>query len=222
MTYANWISLAGVVAASLAFASGLFQYRKAQQWKRAEFVAKEVKEVLQDRWVAIALRLLDFNMTTVNLQKSEHETELLEFHVEDIALAIALKPHSLRPEGLMPGEVRIREAFDALFDALQRLEHFAAAGLVRPNDYAPYLRYWIRILGDPSCGRKPQVVVAAIWRYIEFYGYVDVQHFMRRFGYEVRLDRADPDLRRLLDGLDRKVLLMPQSVAAALSGADPA
>jgi len=161
-------------------------------------------------------------MTTVNLQKSDHETELLDFHVDDIELAIALKPHSLRPEGLTAGEARIREAFDALFDALQRLEHFAAAGLVHANDYAPYLRYWIKILGDPNCGRKPQVVVAAIWRYIEFYGYVDVQHFMSRFGYEVRLDRADPDLRRLLDGLDRKVLLMPRSVAASLPGADPA
>jgi hypothetical protein len=216
MTPANWIALTGVLSASVAFASGLLQYRKAQRWKRAEFVAAEVKEVLKDRWVAVALQLLDFNSSSYNLQKSDHEQELSDFTLDDVDLAIALEPHSMRRDGLSAAEVRVREAFDALFDALQRFEHFVAAGLVRSRDFAPYLHYWLKLLGDANSGRKPQVTVAAIWRYIEYYGYHDVQRFMDRFGYQIRLDRADPDLRRQLESLDRRVLPIPRSAMLAL------
>jgi hypothetical protein len=217
MTPANWIALAGVLSASIAFASGLFQYRKAQRWKRAEFVAAEVKEVLKDRWVAVALQLLDFNMNSYNLAKSDSEHELRDVPLTDIDLAIAMEPHSIRSEGFGTAEVRVREAFDAFLDALQRFEHFVAAGLVSSRDFAPYLRYWVTLLGDAHSGRKPQVVVAAIWRYIEFYGYSDVQRFLARFGYDIRLDRANPDLRRQLDSLDRRVLPIPESVMRTLT-----
>jgi hypothetical protein len=217
MTPSNWIALAGVLSASVAFASGLLQYRKAQRWKRAEFVAGEVKEVLKDRWVAVALQLLDFNSNSYNLQKADHEHDLGEVKLNDIDLAVAMEPHSMRRGGLSTPEVRVREAFDALFDALQRFEHFVASGLVRSSDFAPYLHYWLKLLGDVNSGRKPQVVVAAIWRYIEFYGYHDVQRFMDRFGYQIRLDRADPDLRRQIESLDRRVLPIPRSAMLALN-----
>ena len=35
-----------LVGAAIAFAIGLAQYRRAQQWKRAEWVAQEMKQLL--------------------------------------------------------------------------------------------------------------------------------------------------------------------------------
>ena len=36
------IKLMALIGAAIAFVSGLVQYRKAQQWKRAEWVAQEM------------------------------------------------------------------------------------------------------------------------------------------------------------------------------------
>jgi len=38
------ISLVGLVGAGVAFFFGLRQYRRSEQWKRAEFVTAEMKE----------------------------------------------------------------------------------------------------------------------------------------------------------------------------------
>jgi len=38
----DWISLVGIIVGIFAFSSGLWQYMKAQKWKRAEFVANSI------------------------------------------------------------------------------------------------------------------------------------------------------------------------------------
>jgi len=38
----DWIEIAKILGALLAFAVGLRQYREAQRWKRVEFVASEM------------------------------------------------------------------------------------------------------------------------------------------------------------------------------------
>ena len=52
----TWLGLAGAI---VAFLIGRAEYRKAQEWKRAEFVAAEAKQFFIDEEIATALLLID-------------------------------------------------------------------------------------------------------------------------------------------------------------------
>lgn len=183
LTPSDWIAIIGIGAGLMAFLAGLLQYRKAQQWKRAEFVAAEIKEMLADDVVQLALRLLDWNDGYYPLQ-TEPDPHA-QVRVDDAILGLALRPHSSQSR-FSPTEVRIREIFDALLTRLQRLEHFVESGLVTAGEIRPYLQYWIHLIGSVPSARKPEATLHAMWRYIDFYGYSDVQFFLHRFGYDIR------------------------------------
>ncbi|HZG44534.1 MAG TPA: hypothetical protein VEY93_16400, partial [Longimicrobium sp.] len=68
---------------------------------------------------------------------------------------------------------------------LQRFEHFIESDLVTQDDFRPYLRYWLTLLGQPSSARKPVAVLHGIWRYIDYYQYNDVQTFFKRYGFDI-------------------------------------
>ena len=44
----EWIAIVGVLITLCTVIKGVFEYTKAQRWKRAEFLAKEVKELFND------------------------------------------------------------------------------------------------------------------------------------------------------------------------------
>lgn len=43
MNSSDWIAIIGVLCGLIVFMVGIFLYYRAQKWKRAEFVAKEIK-----------------------------------------------------------------------------------------------------------------------------------------------------------------------------------
>ena len=188
--------IAGVslLVASTAFLAGLIQYRKAQAWKKAEFVAGEVKALFADPAVRLALHLLDWNLSCHDLRSRDDEDALKEVWIGDATLVTALSPHSVRPTGFHPVEVRVRLAFDALLDGLQRFEHFIETELVRERDFLPYLRYWLDLIGSSSGYGKSAPVLHAIWRYIDFYRYKDVQRFFVRYGFDISKVPLAPEI----------------------------
>ena len=187
------ISLAGVLLAAVGFVIGLFQYRKAQRWKAAEFVAGEIKDAFADPMVRFALHLLDWNSSIHDLSQQTGNDRLKCVHISDMNLVAALIPHVNRSKGYNAVEVRIRLAFDELLGRLQRFEHFIESDLVKPREFQPYLRYWLDLLGKSSNHTKPLAVLHAIWRYIDFYGYADVQRLFARFGYDISTFPAAPN-----------------------------
>jgi len=184
METGNWITLAAMSGALIAFLAGLMQYRRAQRWKRAEFVAGEMKEFKADPWVRNALLLLDWNERAIDLFLHESDPAKRSVRVEDAMIAHALVPHTIRSE-FSQVEIALRDTFDRFFDRLERFEYFMEAGLVSSKEFAPYLRYWLDILGNENSGRKSPPVVQAIWAYIDFY-YSEVSSLLRRFGYRIR------------------------------------
>jgi hypothetical protein len=160
------------------------QYRRAQRWKRAEFVANEMKEFKADPMVRNALLLLDWNERAVELCPHEANADKRCVRVEDRAIALALVPHVTRSD-FTPVEIALRDVFDRFFDRLERFEYFLEAGLVSSEEFAPYLRYWLEILGNENSGRKSPEVVRAIWVYVDFY-YSGVASLLRRYGYQCR------------------------------------
>src|ERR1041385_5454237 len=89
----NWLTLAAMCGGFGAFLGGLMQYRRAQRWKRAEFVANEMKDFKADSMVRNALLLLDWNERAVLLFPDEADPEKRSVRIEDRAIAEALVPH---------------------------------------------------------------------------------------------------------------------------------
>jgi hypothetical protein len=63
----DYLKIMALLGASIAFGVGLFQYRRAQRWKRAEFLANEMKEFFATPRVQKALLLIDWGRRRVQL-----------------------------------------------------------------------------------------------------------------------------------------------------------
>lgn len=61
------LSIFGYLGALGAFAVGLVQYRRADYWKRSEFLAKEMKEYFADPKVILALTMVDWGQRDIQL-----------------------------------------------------------------------------------------------------------------------------------------------------------
>ena len=179
-----WISVVGIAAGLAAFVAGLRQYIIGQQWKRAEFVAAQIKEFEAYVGAGIAMTMLDWNVRTIQLFPSEEEPTKQWVNVNDKILAAALIPHTQRPN-FTHEEAAIRDAFDQFFDGFERFEHYIQSCLVSPKDFQPYIGYWIEIIGNPRNERKPAEVRNSLWKYIHAY-YAPVQRFFARYGYNIR------------------------------------
>jgi len=187
----EWVALATATAAFIAFLAGLKQYRHTQRWKRAEFVAKEIKEFKSDPAIHNALLMMDWNERYIDLFPQETESAKRYALVTDTLLAHALAPLPDKSaarlhEEYKNEEIAIRAAFDRLFDALERFEYFIQSGLVSRREFDPYLRYWIDLLGDRAWTRKPPEVLDNLRAYIDSYSYSGVQKLLWRYGYDIR------------------------------------
>lgn len=185
MNIGNWIAILGVSGGLIAFITGLIQYMKAQRWKRAEFVAKEIKEFESKQAIKVALKMLDWNVREYELYTNEKKLDKQKISIDDSKLISALVPHTYNGSGFTDEEVYIRDIFDQLLDAFERFEHFIQSGLVGQEDFRPYLIYWIKIMGDMDSGRKPKQFYERLWSYIDFYEYYGVQKLFNRYSYDI-------------------------------------
>src|SRR2546429_6752456 len=69
----DWLKLLGLIGAAIAFLAGLQQYGKTQRWKRVEFLANEIKELLADRRASLALSMIDRTSTEYRLNSRSEE-----------------------------------------------------------------------------------------------------------------------------------------------------
>ena len=128
METAHWLTLAAMSGGLVAFLGGLMQYLRAQRWKRAEFVANEMKEFKADPMVRNALLLLDWNERAVELCPHEANPDKRCVRVEDRVIALALVPHVTRSD-FSPVEIALRDVFDRFFDRLERCNPETAAAV---------------------------------------------------------------------------------------------
>src|SRR2546429_1260550 len=62
-----WLTVVGSFGTACALVFGYFQYRKADRWKRAEFLAKEMKGFFSDPDVRNVLMMIDWAERRINL-----------------------------------------------------------------------------------------------------------------------------------------------------------
>ena len=149
------LALAGAV---VGFCVALYQYRVAQRWKRAEWVAGEMRAFLDDAWVRVACTLIDWGARRVHLPPESPEEVL----VTDDEIGAALVHHRERPGGFRPKEALNRDTFDRFLDGMERCAAHVQSHLVSASDFAPYLSYWAfhienAKVGDTSVDRLVQL-----------------------------------------------------------------
>jgi hypothetical protein len=182
----------------------LLQYRRAQRWKRAEWVAQEMKSLFADPLVQAALLLIDWHEFDVRrlfpgkgyekdrdplLRKDEIQNALRTQN--DVAEGL---PHEKR--GLLcfgPLEAEIRAAFDRLFDGIERFDAYYTTALVKESDLRPYLGYWARKICDEAAKEGSRAYQLRV--YMNAYEFKGALRLLARLAKATRFHRPP----RLLD-----------------------
>lgn len=167
------LKLLAAIISVIVLLKGIYEYKKAQRWKKLEFVSKEVKEFFADRDVSRALLMLDWNANTLPLYSGEIE-ERKELPFSDRSIHNAFRTHQ-ETSTFSKEEVVIKKIFDTFFSKLSMFENYIETGLIAAKDIQPYLKYWIQILADQKNARKNTNLRIHIWKYIDYYGYEKVR-----------------------------------------------
>lgn len=178
-----------LVLKGFALVGGLFavyRYYNEQKWRRAEFVNREVDAFLSLPRVQVALKLLDFNVIRVNPDTGSFALPGRGIAIGDKHLVRAIVDHNTQQNPSFSDEEAIaREAFDELFTRLDRFNTAVEQGLIAPKLLKKHLEYWLKILFDPSSGRKPAEFSANAVSFARAYGYEGVLSLARQLGVRV-------------------------------------
>jgi hypothetical protein len=169
-----------LLGASVAFLIGLIQYRRAQQWKRAEWVAQEMKHLFSAPLVPGVLQMIDWGARNIDLYPLRETPEERVVWITDDVVAGALAPHEQRPKGFTPLEADIRAAFDTWLDAVERFAAYAKAGLVSTSDLRPYLKYWADQVCRTHASDGSEDRLVALKAYMAKYGYEGALKLLER------------------------------------------
>lgn len=165
------VKLLVLLGAALAFVVGLAQYRRAQQWKRVEWVAQEMKGLFGDPIVQAAMRMFEWGSRRIPLYPDRKEESERYVLLKNEIVADALLLHDDRPDGFSDQETDIRAAFDRFLDGLERFHSYVATGLVQLSDLRPYLKYWAVLLCRPRGPRPKDHRLARLAAYMKHYGF---------------------------------------------------
>lgn len=176
------VKIIGGAIGLILFFIGFKRYKKEQTWKRKEFVAKEIKELHQDKISVNAMLMLDWSYRTIELFSEHPDYEKRSVLVDRKTLEKALIPHRKRKKNFTKEEIAIRDTFDHFFINLTKFEHFIQAGMVSYEDFFPYLHYWIDLIALNLPGRTKSV----LHHYLLTYEYSGVINLINRFGKDIK------------------------------------
>jgi hypothetical protein len=168
-----------LLGAALAFIVGLVQYRRAQHWKRAEWVAQEMKGLFGDPVVQAAFLMIDWGSRRILLYPEREKGDRYVELTNEI-VASALMDHDQRPDGFSPLEADIRAAFDKALDGLERFHSYVDTGLVELSDLRPYLKYWAVTFYRPRAERPADHRITRLTSYMTRYGYEGAAVLLKR------------------------------------------
>ena len=213
----HWLTVFGFFGTASALVFGFYQYRKAEQWKRAEFLAKEMKDFFANCDVRNALTMIDYSPRRVNLFHDK-EANVESYPVVSRTMQVlALLPHTmLSPHGgsdgvadpvgkpeldpelsswrkktkYSPNEARIRDSYDQFLDGLERFAANANSRLVSFKELEPYLSYWVNDIAEFTTDKDDAMWTCALMVYIEFYGFAKVQNLFIKYNFDISTSSA--------------------------------
>ncbi len=157
----EYITLIGAV---FALVFSYRQYQDAQQWKRTEWVAQEIKAIFADPMVENTLKMIDWDGREILLFPNNPIPSKQYVLVSHEDVKKALRIHTSEST-FTRAEAAIRDSFDRFFEGVERLDHYVKNELITVNDAQLFLEYWSEkiIKGDMS---------SEIVLYMEKYGYM--------------------------------------------------
>lgn len=171
----------GFIIAAFGFYKAYIEFRDAQKWKKAEFLAKEAKEFFTDKNVVRALKFLDYR---------EHEIPVLDAEISKYKTIkfnqdILLRAWSVdRPIAeFSQEELIIRNITDDFFTKLSYFNTYLDTKLINLEDLRPYFIYWINILGNSKSGKRSKTVMRQLWIYIDYFEYSSIRELVNKFGF---------------------------------------
>jgi hypothetical protein len=216
MEHAELVLKALTAAGALvAFVVGLVQYRRAQLWRRKEFISAAVRTFEENPHVRSTFLMIDWSTRRIPLDGGSKRDSWPR--VTRALQVSALEPHNLRPipDGAdveaftrySPVEAQIRDAYDTFFDGLARLANFSQAGLFEPAELLPYLQYWLEDMVAATGSQEDLRWRLALLAYVQFYRFYPVQALFRQLGVDITvkgsvwaaLAPADNELARRLE-----------------------
>lgn len=188
------VAVIGVVFGLITLRQGLAQRHTEQQWKRAEFVAKEIKELFSIPQVQTAMWLIDYSALFLNQDGTRRRSQGSAWRITDEVMISSLCDHRTfkdDTESFNDQEMLCREAFDAWLTGLETLYHYVETDLVSIDDLRPHLRYWIKKMCVPDPQWKDLAFYPALAKFIHSYEYEGVVKLCKRFGHEIPQERND-------------------------------
>jgi hypothetical protein len=196
------LTFLGGVGGFILFLITVSKYWNAQKWKRAEFLAKEMKEFFAALRVQKALFLIDWGSRRLPLLEGRPEDENPVLVTRQLQTK-ALRPHVLLDEtgsdnevftvddgtprdGFTESEAAIRDCYDAFLDGLERFSSYVKTGLIDVDSLRPYLGYWIDDISSPTENAEDAAWCAALLTYISFYRFDGVLSLFDAFGTSIR------------------------------------
>ena len=125
----EWLKSVPMAIGVLTLMFGVVQYKRAQDWNRAEFVAAEMRDFESKLEVRETMRMIGWDGRQVRLYPGK---QLDSVWVTDEMLRSALRPPDSTPGATPHAEqldAQIRDYFDVFFDGMERFGHFAQVGL---------------------------------------------------------------------------------------------
>src|SRR5215216_4539285 len=171
-------SVFGVVGAILAvmiFEAGRRQYKRAENWRRTEFLAKLYKDFSDDNACRRATWMLDGGERIIYFEEGNDQKA---FPVNEDVLFKALRDYS-SDKKYSDLELHIRESLDRFFVYLEQFDRAIQNNLVEQHEVYPYFGYWIDLLN--GAGPMDDKVRRRIRDYINDSGFEDVDRLLRRW-----------------------------------------
>ncbi len=177
-----WIAAVGVLLTLSTLLKGIIEYTKAQKWKKAEFLAKEIKEFYADVEIQKALKMIDWDYCKIRVT-GEDAGKVEIISIKPKKLILALRHHS-KDGHFSQDEVQIRHIMDHLFFKLSLFQNYVDTSVVKKVDVKRYLNYYVKIIADKQSDRRDDDFREAIYTFLVSYGYKDVLRLFESFGYQ--------------------------------------
>jgi hypothetical protein len=170
------VAILGWIVAAIAFIFGLIQYRKGQNWQRAQIMLSLIDSFEKNKRIEMACIMLDWDSREITTPEGK------VFHFRNEMLLSALRVVEMDViEEFKEEESLIRDAFDEFFDFFYKLYSFKRSGLLSLSDYA-YFNYWFELLRKIGRYKKDSRIQETVSRYIDAYCFVGVKELLEEYG----------------------------------------
>jgi hypothetical protein len=160
-----------LVAGILTIIKWVYEYSQKNNWEKNRFLLERIEKFREKESVKKVQTMLDWNKISIEFEEKWHT-------VSDEILYEALQTHDIK-HSFSTLEFNIRKSFDEYFDGITDLILLEESGLVSGKNLKIFLQYWLNILNG-NTKNKPVKLVQQFQKYLKYYGYTDLEAFLRK------------------------------------------